>query len=158
MCSSDLDIESVRTLWPAVLEAVKSMPEGGRTAWTVFAESVPAAVNGEAITVSLAQQGPFTVARSRNLDDVLAAAVEQVVRRPLRIDLVLDPGAKAAAPEPAPEAPKRAPSRARTKADPAPTPTADTPSVDDENADDDLRGIELAKHALGGIVIAETGD
>ena len=30
-----LDIESVRTLWPAVLEALKALPNGGRTTWTV---------------------------------------------------------------------------------------------------------------------------
>ncbi len=164
-----VDIASIRTLWPAVLEVVKSLPDGGRTAWTVFADSAPTGLNGDALVVALPQQGPFTVARSRNLDAVLATAVHQVVRRPLRIDLVLDQGAKAPEASDAPVAdalpakPKAAPG-ARKRAEEAVAAAAaeqavpDTPSPDDENADDDLRGIQLAQQALGGIVIAEVDE
>jgi len=161
-----VDIESIRTLWPAVLETVKSIPSGGRTAWTVFADSAPTGINGDALVVALTQQGPFTVARSRNLDEVLASAVSQVVHRPLRIELVLDQGAKAPqAPAPAasPEAPAQesvpsplARAEAAVASEPVVDLAADVPSQDDENADDALRGIELAKQALGGVVIAES--
>lgn len=160
-----VDIESIRTLWPAVLETVKSIPSGGRTAWTVFADSAPTGVNGDALVVALPQQGPYTVARSRNLDEVLAAAVAQVVKRPMRIDLVLDQGAKApqaAAPvatAETPEAPEVSPlSRAEAvvAAEPVVDLAADVPSEDDDNADDALRGIELAKQALGGVIIGES--
>jgi len=161
------DIESIRTLWPAVLETVKSIPSGGRTAWTVFADSVPTGVNGDALVVALSQQGPYTVARSRNLDEVLAAAVAQVVKRPLRVDLVLDQGAKppqAAAPAVAsvevssevPEASPLARAEATVAAEPVVDLSADVPSEDDENADDALRGIELAKQTLGGTIIGES--
>ncbi len=163
-----VDLDSIRTLWPAVLESVKAIPAGGRTAWTVFADSAPKGVNGDELVVALPQQGSFTVARSRNLDAVLATAVQQVVRRALRIDLVLDQGAKTTTPAPA-EAPSdststppRAAKGARARAmaavaaeAPAPDAVPDTPSVDDEDAEDVLRGIELAKQALGGVVIAE---
>ena len=144
-----VDMESIRTLWPAVLEAVKSTPAGGRTAWTVFADSAPTGVNGEVLTVALPQQGSFTVARSRNLDEVLASAVAQVVRRPLRIELVLDQGARA--PRPA-----DAPMPSRDAAVAAPSHLADAPSEDDADADDAVRGVELAVQALGGVIIAET--
>ena len=163
-----VDVESIRTLWPAVLESVKAIPGGGRTAWTVFADSAPKAVNGDELVVALPQQGSFTVARSRNLDAVLATAVAQVVRRALRIDLVLDQGAKApaaAAADASTDAttkPPRAAKGARARAEaavaaqePASDAAPDTPSVDDEDAEDVLRGIELAKQALGGVVIAE---
>ena len=161
-----IDIESIRTLWPAVLETVKSIPSGGRTAWTVFADSAPTGVNGDALVVALSQQGPYTVARSRNLDEVLAAAVAQVVKRPLRIDLVLDQGAKppqaAAAPSSAapsatePEDSPFARAEAAVAAEPVVDLAADVPSEDDENADDALRGIELAKQTLGGVIIGES--
>ena len=145
------DLESIRTLWPAVLEAVKGTPAGGRTAWTVFADSAPTAVLGDLLTVALPQQGSFTVARSRNLDAVLATAVAQVVRRPLRIELVLDQGA---------QAPRGTASPASAPVDRvagvAPSAVVDAPSEDDADADDALRGVELAVQALGGVIIAET--
>ncbi len=162
-----VDIESIRTLWPAVLEAVKTIPSGGRTAWTVFSESAPTGINGDALVVALSQQGPFTVARSRNLDQVLAAAAAQVLQRPLRIDLVLDQGAKppqggvpavapAAAAEPEPEQSPLARAEAVVAAEPVVDLAADMPSEDDENADDELRGVELAKQSLGGVIIGES--
>lgn len=162
-----VDIESIRTLWPAVLETVKSVQPGGRTAWTVFADSAPTGVNGNVLVVALPQQGSFTVARSRNLDEVLASAVSDVCHRPLKIELVLDQGATPprAAALPTPEAASApvveverplARAEAVVAAEPVPDLAADVPSEDDENADDDLRGIELAKQALGGIVIGES--
>lgn len=159
-----VDIESIRTLWPAILETVKAIPSGGRTAWTVFADSAPTGVNGDALVVALPQQGPFTVARSRNLDTVLAAAVAQVVHRPLRIELVLDQGVKppqattvaAPMPDAVPEAGPLARAEAAVASEPVVDLAIDTPSEDDENADDALRGIELAKQALGGVIIGES--
>ena len=145
-----IDMESIRTLWPAVLEAVKATPAGGRTAWTVFADSAPTGVNGDVLTVALPQQGSFTVARSRNLDEVLASAVAQVVRRPLRIELVLDQGARAPRPADAPAA------SGRDGIASAPLHTGDVPSADDDDADDAVRGVELAVQALGGVILAET--
>ena len=159
-----VDLESIRTLWPAVLEAVKSTPAGGRTAWTVFADSAPAGVNGDELVVALPQQGSYTVARSRNLDAVLSSAVQQVVRRPLRIELVLDQGAKAPLPaaatppaekEAVPSRNARARAEASVAAEVAVEAVVDAPSIDDDDAEDVLRGIELAKQALGGVVIAE---
>lgn len=159
-----VDIESVRTLWPAVLEALKALPNGGRTTWTVFAESAPTGINGDALVVALPQQGSFTVARSRNLDEVLKQAAAQVLHRELRIELVLDQGATPAAPKPAvvdeePAAPKesaRKKAEARVAKEKKPDPVNDVPDVvNDEDADDDLRGIELAKQALGGVVLGE---
>lgn len=162
-----IDIESIRTLWPAVLETVKSIPAGGRTAWTVFADSSPTGVNGDALVVALSQQGPYTVARSRNLDEVLATAVAQVVKRPMRIDLVLDQGAKPpqgvaptatvpAEPADAPDERPFARAEALVAAEPVVDLAADVPSADDENADDALRGIALAKQTLGGVIIGES--
>jgi DNA polymerase-3 subunit gamma/tau len=159
-----VDLESIRTLWPAVLEAVKNTPAGGRTAWTVFADSAPSGVNGDELVVALPQQGSYTVARSRNLDAVLASAVQQVVRRPLRIELILDQGAKAptaatpaaqATAEAKPGTSARARAEESVAAEVPVDPVADAPSFDDEDAEDALRGIELAKQALGGVVIAE---
>ncbi len=161
-----VDLESIRTLWPAVLEAVKNTPAGGRTAWTVFADSAPSGVNGDELVVALPQQGSYTVARSRNLDAVLASAVQQVVRRALRIELILDQGAKApvaaassasadVAEEATPQKSARVRAQESVAAEVASEPVDDAPSIDDDDADDVLRGIELAKQALGGVVIAE---
>lgn len=158
-----LDIESVRTLWPAVLEALKALPNGGRTTWTVFAESAPTGLNGDALVVALKQQGSYTVARSRNLDDVLKQAATQVLHRELQIELVLDQGAPVAAKtEPAPAAPTKSKESARKKAEARVatekksdlgTDVADPKT--DADAEDEVRGIELARQALGGVVLEE---
>ena len=160
-----VDIESVRTLWPAVLEALKALPNGGRTTWTVFAESAPTGLNGDALVVALPQQGPFTVARSRNLDEVLQQAATQVLHREFRIELVLDQGATPVAskpevvtdetPAPPTESPRKQ-AEARVAKEKSKESIADVPDIEnDEDADDELRGIELAKQALGGIVLGE---
>jgi len=159
-----VDIESVRTMWPAVLEALKALPNGGRTTWTVFAESAPTGMNGDALVVALPQQGSFTVARSRNLDDVLKQAATQVLHRELRIELVLDqgatpPAAKAEAPaEAAPKAKEspRKKAEARVAAEKKPDPVTDVPDVENDENADEVRGIALAKQALGGVVLGET--
>ena len=159
-----LDIESVRTLWPAVLEALKALPNGGRTTWTVFAESAPTGLNGDALVVALKQQGSYTVARSRNLDDVLKQAAVQVLHRDVQIELILDHGVTVAAPkaEPAKEAPakpkesprKKAEARVATEKKPDPINDVADPQHD-ADAEDEVRGIELARQALGGVVLEE---
>ena len=159
-----LDIESVRTLWPAVLEALKALPNGGRTTWTVFAESAPTGLNGDALVVALKQQGSYTVARSRNLDEVLKQAAVQVLHRDVQIELVLDQGASVpvAKAEPAKEAPakpkesprKKAEARVATEKKPDPVNDVADPQ-NDADAEDEVRGIELARQALGGVVLEE---
>ena len=165
-----VDLDSVRTMWPAVIEALKAMPGGGRIAWTAFVDSAPASSDGTTLVVALPQQGSFKVATDRKLDEPLAAAVAQVLRRPLRIELILDQTAQApvaksapaAAPAPAAPASAAAPTEsplaraeAAVAAEPVVDLAADEPSPDDEDADDPLRGIELMKQALGGVVLSE---
>ena len=147
-----------------MLEALKALPNGGRTTWTVFAESAPTGMNGDALVVALPQQGSFTVARSRNLDDVLKQAATQVLHRELRIELVLDqgatpPAAKAEAPAEAPPKAKESPRKkaeARVAAEKKPDPVTDVPDVENDENADEVRGIALAKQALGGVVLGET--
>ena len=159
-----LDIESVRTLWPAVLEALKALPNGGRTTWTVFAESAPTGLNGDALVVALKQQGSYTVARSRNLDEVLKQAAVQVLHRNVQIELVLDQGAavpvaKTEDVKEAPAKPKESPRKkaeARVATEKKPDPVDDVADPkNDADAEDEVRGIELARQALGGVVLEE---
>ncbi|MEI7778877.1 MAG: DNA polymerase III subunit gamma and tau [Actinomycetes bacterium] len=166
-------MESIRALWPAVLEAVKS---SSRIAWMLVEDSRPLSVSDGVLTLACADQGRIVRFRSGGgHDERLRSAVINVLRVDLSVELVLDPqhaAAETAAPAKAKASPVTRPKPSAAEpnrasddaAETAPSPIqADVvePSSDEPNADDPdldptgLSGIALIERELGGKSIGE---
>lgn len=136
-----LTITDVRTMWPAILEALSSEK---RSVWMVFSDSIPLSVDAGVLAVGLADVGKFNHVRGSGSDALLRSAVRSVLHVDLAVDVVLTDrtGTPAAVGADTPPAVAAA--------------TADTPSLDDDDADaGDLSGESLAIAELGATVIGE---
>jgi DNA polymerase-3 subunit gamma/tau len=168
-------LESIRALWPAVLEAVKS---ASRIAWMLVEDSRPVSVAAGVVTLACADQGRIARFRSGGgYDERLRSAMIDVLRVDLGVELVLDPAHAAAEPS---RAPKRAvrpltdspaaagaglmkenAGTAKPVARPIPqreviAPEADVAAADDPDLDaEGLSGIALIQRELGGKAIGE---
>jgi DNA polymerase-3 subunit gamma/tau len=124
-------LAELRSLWPAVLDAVK---EYSRVAWMVFSVSAPLSLQDGVLAVGIDNANKVSNARASGHDERLRQAIMDVVRIDVRIDVVVAPdvaGVSAAGP-----------------------PEADIPSPDDADAED-VTGVELAMQALGATQIGE---
>ena len=126
---SDVGLAELRSLWPAVLDAVK---EYSRVAWMVFSVSAPLSLQDGVLAVGIDNANKVSNARASGHDERLRQAILDVVRMDVRIDVVVAPdvGAVQSAKEP------------------------DVPSPDDADADD-VTGVALAVQALGATQIGE---
>ena len=142
-----MGVPELRSLWPAILEALKGYR---RVAWMGFADSAPLSLSDGVLAVGVREQGKVANIKAGKNDEILRQAILDVARIDVRIDVVLAPDLISAA----------APTAASTDAAPAaaPEPAApaepDTPSVDDETLDD-ASGVDLALRALGATQIGE---
>jgi hypothetical protein len=130
---ASIDITQIRSLWSAVLEVVKA---NRKVAWLVLNESAPLSWESGTLAVGVREASKLANARSNAFDGNLRAAVAEVLRIDANIDLVLAPDA------PSPDVAG------------APEQTRDEPSIDDE-ALDDLSGVDLAIRELGATTIGE---
>ena len=134
----NLDINGVRSMWPAVLEALKA---SSRVAWTAFEQSQPVSMDEKSLAVALPDQGRITFARNGGHDERLRQALIDVLKADLTPDLVLDPSKAKAAPA------KKA---AKKSGDPA----VDMGDADITDRDVASRsGINVVTGLLGGTVI-----
>jgi len=126
------------TMWPAVLDAVKSY---SRVAWMLFSASQPLSISEGTLAIGVTNAGQVNNARASGHDERMRQAILDVMRVDVRIDVVLDPNAVAPS--------GKAGDSATIKA-----PEPDSPSMDDENQDEET-GVDLAIRALGATQIGE---
>ena len=142
--SSALSLAEITSMWPAVLEALKTQ---SRVSWMMFANSSPMSYADGQLAVGVDNAGTITGAKNNGSIERLESAVQGVLRISARVDLVLAPDAKAPAP-----AKKSAAKKNATEADVSPS--AEGASPDDANADG-LSGVDLAMRELGATQIGE---
>ncbi len=167
------DLAQLTTMWPAVLEALKS---SSRVAHTLAEGAVPLERTGSKVVLAHPDKVRMGILRgNKGHVELLRLAVLDVLRLDVELDLVLDPSV--GPPEPA------ASTQPPPSAEPAPTPRADAApptggpsareraaavvaeevapdadddvSVDDADADGDLSGLALVQRELGATVMTE---
>ena len=127
-------LADVRTMWPAVLEAVKSR---GRVLWMRFSDATPVSLDSGVLAVGIPDAGRWKNIKGTPAEGELAEIVSAVMGTSITVDAVLG----------------SAPSGGTSMVDPAP---ADAPSLDDPDAQgSDLTGESLAIAELGATVIGE---
>ena len=140
----------MRSMWPAVLDALKTY---SRVAWMAFANSAPISLSSGVLAVAIDSAGTAINIRSSGHDERLRQAILDVMRRDVNIDVVLAPNASGAA-----AAASAAPASATTQDAPIAVVVspvdADTPSIDDEDAVDES-GVDLVMRTLGATQIGE---
>jgi DNA polymerase-3 subunit gamma/tau len=125
-------LSDVTTMWPAILESLKSM---SRVAWMVFSDSRPLSLDAGVLAVGVPEESKVRNARSSGHAERLRQVIIDVMHADLQVDVVV------------------------TGSSSAPTntgaTTGDEPSLDDSDSDDDVSGEELAMRELGATVIGE---
>ncbi|MEY2635427.1 MAG: hypothetical protein RIS75_1367 [Actinomycetota bacterium] len=169
--SDQVDLAAIVSLWPAVVEAVRTLPQGGRIAWVSASGAIPTSATASTLTLSFNNLGPMNMAKSRNFDAVFAAAAASVLGRNFQIEMVHDPAVvlpstadlKPADMSPRPVAAASAPAPAEPQTvveQPREVPPPQVDAADDIPADDDpvttsASGVELVADLLGGVIIDE---
>jgi len=124
-----LTLADIATMWPAVLEGLKSM---SRVAWMLFSDSTPVSWNDGILAVSVPDVGKATNARANGHDQRLRQVILDSLRIDVRVDVVV--GGTSTAPVAV---------------------VADMPSPDDADDVEELTGESLAMRELGATVIGE---
>jgi DNA polymerase III subunit gamma/tau len=125
-------LADVVTMWPAILEGLKSM---SRVAWMVFSDSRPLSLDAGVLAVGVPEESKVRNARASGHAERLRQVIIDVMHADVQVDVVATGAAPASAAAPA-----------------APT---DEPSLDDSDSDDDVSGEALALRELGATVIGE---
>jgi DNA polymerase III subunit gamma/tau len=137
-----VDITGIKSMWPAVLEALKA---ASRVAWTAFEQSSPVSVADGMLAVAMPDNGRITFARNGGHDERLRQALIDVLRIDVRPELMLDPE-RAGVSAPSPSSKSTGSVRADVHTDPAGA------SADDETVTS-RSGVNLVTDILGGTVI-----
>lgn len=124
-----LTLADIATMWPAVLEGLKSM---SRVAWMLFSDSTPVSWNDGILAVSVPDVGKATNARANGHDQRLRQVILDSLRIDVRVDVVV--GGTSTAPVAV---------------------VVDMPSPDDADDVEELTGESLAMRELGATVIGE---
>ena len=130
--SSSASLSDVTTMWPAILEGLKSM---SRVAWMVFSDSQPLSLDAGVLAVGVPEESKVRNARGSGHAERLRQVIIDVMHADVQVDVV----ATGAMPHP-----------------PAVSaPAVDEPSLDDSDTDEDLSAEALAMRELGATVIGE---
>ena len=154
--SDEAGLAELRSMWPAVLDALKTY---SRVAWMAFASSAPISLSNGVLAVAIDNAGTVINIRSSGHDVRLRQAILDVQRRDVTIDVVLAPNASGAAAAAA-AAPAPASDSGSASHDDGPPVVSippfepDTPSIDDEDAVEES-GIDLVMRTLGATQIGE---
>jgi DNA polymerase III subunit gamma/tau len=124
-------LADVTTMWPAILEGLKSM---SRVAWMVFSDARPLSLDAGVLAVGVPEESKVRNARASGHAERLRQVIIDVMHADVQVDVV----ATGSAPAPA-----------------ASAPAPDEPSIDDSDSDDDVSGEALAMRELGATVIGE---
>ncbi len=135
--ASAAGLPELKSMWPAVLDAVKAY---SRVAWVLFSVSAPLSLENRVLAVGLDNANKINNARASGHDERLRQAILDVMHLDVKIDVVLasDVGGAVTA----------------TGAERTEPLVTDTPSMDDENMDDAV-GVDLALRELGATQIGE---
>ena len=123
-------LADVTTMWPAILEGLKSM---SRVAWMVFSDSRPLSLDAGVLAVGVPEESKVRNARASGHAERLRQVIIDVMHADVQVDVVATGSAPA----------------------PASAPPSDEPSLDDSDSDDDVSGEALAMRELGATVIGE---
>jgi DNA polymerase-3 subunit gamma/tau len=139
--SGAVTLADVRTMWPAILEALKAER---RIAWMAFSDAQPLSIDGSVLAVGVADMGKLNNIRSTRHDELMQRAVQTTMHATVSVDVV----------------PIGTGGGGGSTADPTspglPAVEADTPSLTDDDAEDaSLVGESLAIAELGATVIGE---
>ena len=125
-------LSDVTTMWPAILEGLKSM---SRVAWMVFSDSRPLSLDAGVLAVGVPEESKVRNARASGHAERLRQVIIDVMHADVQVDVVA------------------------TGTTPAPTSSGaaspDEPSLDDSDSADDVSGEALALRELGATVIGE---
>ncbi|MGQ0632407.1 MAG: DNA polymerase III subunit gamma and tau [Sporichthyaceae bacterium] len=172
------DITTVRRMWPDVLDIVKSRR---RYTWMLLMDGVQvSSVDADTLVLAFADEGKRRNFQSSGSDELLTAALSEVLRAKFRLDAVLDPNKVGSGPPtagpahvvPAPAAlapptPARSvapePTAPAAASAPAPSPVPSVAPTDDHSADpgdveapdSSLSGRALLEQAFGASVLSE---
>ncbi len=135
--ASGAGLPELKSMWPAVLDAVKAY---SRVAWVLFSVSAPLSLENGVLAVGLDNANKINNARASGHDERLRQAILDVMHLDVKIDVVLAPDVGSTV--------------TATGAERTGPPVADTPSMDDENMDDAV-GVDLALRELGATQIGE---
>jgi hypothetical protein len=154
-----------------IVEAVRTLPQGGRIAWVSASSAIPTAATPTTLTLSFNNLGPMSMAKSRDFGSVFAAAAATVLGRNFDIDMVHDPAVvlpSAGDSKPADMTPKPvaavatppAPVEEQMVEEPIEIEPPRVAAADDVASDDDpvtttASGVELVADLLGGVIIDE---
>jgi DNA polymerase-3 subunit gamma/tau len=128
---SSVSLSDVTTMWPAILEGLKSM---SRVAWMVFSDSRPLSLDAGVLAVGVPEESKVRNARASGHSERLRQVIIDVMHSDVQVDVVATGSSPAAAPV---------------------APSVDEPSLDDSDSDDDVSGEALAVRELGATVIGE---
>lgn len=130
--SSSASLSDVTTMWPAILEGLKSM---SRVAWMVFSDSQPLSLDAGVLAVGVPEESKVRNARGSGHAERLRQVIIDVMHADVQVDVV----ATGSMPHP-----------------PAVSaPAVDEPSLDDSDTDEDVSAEALAMRELGATVIGE---
>ena len=129
---STVSLADVTTMWPAILEGLKSM---SRVAWMVFSDSRPLSLDAGVLAVGVPEESKVRNARASGHAERLRQVIIDVMHADVQVDVV------ATGSSPAPASAESA--------------SSDEPSLDDSDSDDDVSGEALAMRELGATVIGE---
>ena len=129
--SSPTTLSDVATMWPAILEGLKSM---SRVAWMVFSDSTPLSLDNGTLAVGVPEESKARNALTSGHAERLRQVIIDVMHAAVQVDVVVTGSA--------PVSPS------------GPTPS-DVPSPDDANSDDEVSPEMLAMRELGATVIGE---
>lgn len=154
--SDEAGLAELRSMWPAVLDALKTY---SRVAWMAFASSAPISLSNGVLAVAIDNAGTVINIRSSGHDVRLRQAILDVQRRDVTIDVVLAPNASGAAAAAAAALAPASDFGSASHVDGPPVVSIppfepDTPSIDDEDAVEES-GIDLVMRTLGATQIGE---
>jgi hypothetical protein len=135
------NLDQFVSMWPAVLEAVKSY---SRVGWMAFNESRPISLSNGILAVAVADAGKVNNVKSSGHDERLRQAIIDVMKTDVKIDVVLAPDRAIPVPAASGDAPVA----------PVASSEPDAPSMDDPDSDGAV-GVDLALRELGATRIGE---
>jgi DNA polymerase-3 subunit gamma/tau len=135
--SGTATLDQFVSMWPAVLEGVKTMSKVG---WMAFNTSTPISLSDGVLAVAVADAGKVNNIKASGHDERMRHAILDVMKADVRIDVVLAPDRGGAA--------AKAPAASLTSSEP------DAPSIHDADVET-VTGVDLALRELGATQIGE---
>lgn len=131
VASPATSLSDVVTMWPAILEGLKSM---SRVAWMVFSDSHPLSLDDGTLAVGVPEESKARNALGSGHAERLRQVIIDVMHADVQVDVVVTGNAPTSSPVSAP---------------------SDVPSPDDADSDEDVSPEMLAMRELGATVIGE---